>query len=144
MKPSYGQEWGSPYPIHQQQQHHHHHTIVRPLHHHHHCHRHHNHHIIILCPLHHHHHLITCHSHVNPTLTPLPPPNHFNSLSTAVQNEAHHSATLASQEQEYEEVGEGEEEEPVFVLSDEWREFFAKSEAKRKLEKQQANKKRKN
>ena len=41
------------------------------------------------------------------------------------------------QEQEYEREGEGEgedeEEEPMFVLTDEWREFFAKSEAKRKL-----------
>ncbi|OMO77159.1 hypothetical protein CCACVL1_15186 [Corchorus capsularis] len=145
MKPS--QEWRSPYPIHHQH-HHHHHTIVCPLHHHHHhhCHRHHNHHTIILCPLHHHHHLITRHSHVNPTLSPLSQPIHFNSLSTAVQNEADHSATLASQEQEYEEVVQEEEEEvePIFVLSDEWREFFAKSEAKRKLGKQQAKKKRKN
>lgn len=28
---------------------------------------------------------------------------------------------------------EEEEEDPIFVLTDEWREFFAKSEAKRKL-----------
>ncbi|KAJ1286807.1 hypothetical protein BS78_03G380400 [Paspalum vaginatum] len=36
-----------------------------------------------------------------------------------------------------EEVGDDEAEEPVFVLSDEWAEFFAKSEAKRRLAKQQ-------
>lgn len=37
---------------------------------------------------------------------------------------------------EMEEEGEHqkeEEEDPVFVLTDEWREFFAKSEAKRRL-----------
>ncbi|XP_027907028.1 uncharacterized protein LOC114166487 [Vigna unguiculata] len=31
--------------------------------------------------------------------------------------------------------GEEEDDDPVFVLTDEWREFFAKSEARRKLEK---------
>lgn len=41
-------------------------------------------------------------------------------------------------EQEYEQLqeaeeGDDEEDEPIFVLTDEWREFFAKSEAKRKL-----------
>ncbi|KAK6163718.1 hypothetical protein DH2020_000582 [Rehmannia glutinosa] len=35
---------------------------------------------------------------------------------------------------------EKEEEEPIFVLTDEWREFFAKSEAKRRLAKKQAKK----
>ncbi|KAJ4967894.1 hypothetical protein NE237_014595 [Protea cynaroides] len=37
---------------------------------------------------------------------------------------------------------EEEEEEPVFVMTDEWMEFFAKSEAKRRLEKNQAKKKK--
>ena len=32
-----------------------------------------------------------------------------------------------------EDENEEEEEDPIFVLTDEWREFFAKSEAKRKL-----------
>ncbi|KAG4938681.1 hypothetical protein AAZX31_16G082100 [Glycine max] len=36
--------------------------------------------------------------------------------------------------------GEEEEDEPVFVLTDEWREFFAQSEARRKLEKKQGKK----
>lgn len=37
------------------------------------------------------------------------------------------------QEQEHEGLEEEDDDEPVFVLTDEWREFFAKSEAKRKL-----------
>ncbi|KAB2602171.1 histidine-rich protein [Pyrus ussuriensis x Pyrus communis] len=46
---------------------------------------------------------------------------------------------------EYGEVDDGgleeeEDDDPVFVLTDEWKEFFAKSGAKRKLEKQQAKK----
>ncbi|KAK7304535.1 hypothetical protein VNO77_42416 [Canavalia gladiata] len=41
---------------------------------------------------------------------------------------------LISQELEHIELdGEEEDDEPVFVLTDEWREFFAKSEARRKL-----------
>ncbi|XAR60933.1 hypothetical protein NMG60_11034478 [Bertholletia excelsa] len=36
---------------------------------------------------------------------------------------------------------EEDEEDPVFVLTDEWREFFAKSEAKRRSAKKQAKKK---
>ncbi|KAK8541596.1 hypothetical protein V6N13_137802 [Hibiscus sabdariffa] len=76
-------------------------------------------------------------------------PNHANLESTTAQNEAHHSGNPPLQEQEYEELQdikeeEDEEEEPIFVLTDEWREFFAKSEAKRKLEKKQAKKKQKN
>jgi hypothetical protein len=37
------------------------------------------------------------------------------------------------QEQAHEELEEEDDDDPVFVLTDEWREFFAKSEAKRKL-----------
>ncbi|KAG9446080.1 hypothetical protein H6P81_012208 [Aristolochia fimbriata] len=48
--------------------------------------------------------------------------------------------TVAPEEQA-EELDEVEEEEPVYVLTDEWMEFFAKSEAKRKSEKQQKQKK---
>ncbi|KAH0659908.1 hypothetical protein KY290_029459 [Solanum tuberosum] len=36
---------------------------------------------------------------------------------------------------------EDEEEEPIFVLTDEWRDFFAKSEAKRRQAKKHAKKK---
>ncbi|CAL9775207.1 unnamed protein product [Musa acuminata subsp. burmannicoides] len=48
-----------------------------------------------------------------------------------------------SQEQEWNENQVPEGEEDVFVLTDEWMEFFAKSEAKRKLAKQQKKKGRK-
>ncbi|XVE78138.1 hypothetical protein DITRI_Ditri13aG0119900 [Diplodiscus trichospermus] len=129
--------WRPPYPVHH---HHHQPPIILCPHHHHHT---------VLCPLHHHHHLVTCHCHVSPTMAPLPLENHLNSVSTTVQNEAHHSDTLVLQEQEYEREEQGEEEvmeeeeeeeEPIFVLTDEWKEFFAKSEAKRKLEKKQAKK----
>ncbi|CAL4972469.1 unnamed protein product [Urochloa decumbens] len=41
------------------------------------------------------------------------------------------------------EAADDEEEEPVFVLTDEWAEFFAKSDAKRRLAKQQKKKGRK-
>ncbi|CAN4101333.1 unnamed protein product [Withania somnifera] len=39
---------------------------------------------------------------------------------------------------------EDEDEEPIFVLTDEWRDFFAKSEARRRQAKKHAKKKRKN
>ncbi|KAL4324627.1 hypothetical protein GQ457_11G003700 [Hibiscus cannabinus] len=157
MEPSsHCDSWRPPYPVPHHHQpmihHHHHHTTSCPLHHHHHhtisCHlHHHHHHHTISCPVH--HHLITCHSHVSPTLAPLSPQNHANLESTTAQNEAHHSGNPLLQDQEYEELQdikeeEDEEEEPIFVLTDEWREFFAKSEAKRKLEKKQAKKKQKN
>ncbi|XP_021273886.1 SKI/DACH domain-containing protein 1-like isoform X1 [Herrania umbratica] len=134
------ESWRAPCPVSHQHHHHDHHlTILCPHQHHHHR--------TILCPLHHHHHhhLITCHSHVSPALAPLPLQNYLNSGSKTVQNEAHDSGTLVLQEQECEGLEEGEveeeDEEPIFVLTDEWREFFAKSEAKRKLEKKQAKKK---
>ncbi|XP_039021421.1 uncharacterized histidine-rich protein DDB_G0274557-like isoform X2 [Hibiscus syriacus] len=145
MEPSsHCESWRPPYPV----PHHPHPMIHHPRHHHHHY-RHH-HHYTISCPLHHHHHLITCHSHVSPTLAPLPLQNHTNLESTTTQNEAHHcgNPVLEEQEPEYEELQdikeEEEEDEPIFVLTDEWREFFAKSEAKRKLEKKKAKKKQKN
>ncbi|KAJ0110560.1 hypothetical protein Patl1_01542 [Pistacia atlantica] len=52
--------------------------------------------------------------------------------------------TWTLQDQDNKGLVEEEEEaaeEPVFVLTDEWREFFAASEAKRKLAKKQAKKK---
>lgn len=45
---------------------------------------------------------------------------------------------------EEEEEEEDEEQDPVFVLTDEWRDFFAKSEAKRRLAKKQSRKGGKN
>ncbi|EOX93827.1 Uncharacterized protein TCM_002773 [Theobroma cacao] len=134
------ESWRAPYPVSHQHHHHDHHLMIL-------CPHHHHHHRTILCPLHHHHHLITCHSHVSPALAPLPLQNYLNSWSKTVQNEAHNSGTLVLQEQECEGLEEGEveeeDEEPIFVLTDEWREFFAKSEAKRKLEKKQDKKKQK-
>ncbi|KAM6575868.1 hypothetical protein CsatA_024195 [Cannabis sativa] len=49
---------------------------------------------------------------------------------------------FSSEQEDYglEEEEEEEEDELIFVLTDEWRDFFAKSEAKRKLEKKQAKK----
>ncbi|TKY68671.1 hypothetical protein E2542_SST04930 [Spatholobus suberectus] len=48
--------------------------------------------------------------------------------------ETERSVMRISQELEHMELdGEEEDDEPVFVLTDEWRDFFAKSEARRKL-----------
>ncbi|KAL4192587.1 hypothetical protein AMTRI_Chr06g172740 [Amborella trichopoda] len=65
-----------------------------------------------------------------PWPTPYPPP----SATPLAQSE-----TLADAEPSREELedGEEEEEEPVFVMTDEWMEFFAKSEAKRRQEKEE-------
>ncbi|KAF5741290.1 hypothetical protein HS088_TW10G00286 [Tripterygium wilfordii] len=122
---------------------HHHHLFLCPHHHHHHHH-------VIICPHHHnhpmphHHHCLrfntNCEGHI-------PPP--LQNQSTSETNPClpletqFCSSTQTLQEPEHVELEEEEEEdEPVFVLTDEWRDFFAKSEAKRKLEKQQAKKNR--
>ncbi|KAK2406140.1 hypothetical protein P8452_68499 [Trifolium repens] len=52
----------------------------------------------------------------------------------------HHAQSSQEPEEHIELDGDKEDDEPVFVLTDEWREFFAKSQAKRKLEKKQAKK----
>ncbi|KAH6759731.1 hypothetical protein C2S52_009864 [Perilla frutescens var. hirtella] len=50
-------------------------------------------------------------------------------------------ARMVEDEIEKREDEEDEEEgDPMFVLTDEWRDFFAKSEAKRRLAKKQAKK----
>lgn len=49
---------------------------------------------------------------------------------------------LQDLEPDFLEHEEEEDLEDVFVLTDEWREFFAESEAKRKMEKEQKNKHR--
>ncbi|GMH27944.1 hypothetical protein Nepgr_029787, partial [Nepenthes gracilis] len=57
----------------------------------------------------------------------------------------HRSLTQNSPEEvDYDEFGEEADEEPVFVLTDEWAEFFAKSEARRREAKNQAKKQGKN
>nr|XP_010905137.1 LOW QUALITY PROTEIN: forkhead box protein B2 [Elaeis guineensis] len=50
------------------------------------------------------------------------------------------SSALELQQQEWREDQDLEDEEDVFVLTDEWMEFFAKSEAKRRLAKQRKKK----
>ncbi|XP_051227764.1 uncharacterized protein [Lolium perenne] len=58
--------------------------------------------------------------------------------------ESEETALQAGQgEDVYLEGEEEDEEEPVFVLTDEWAEFFAKADAKRKLAKKQKKKDRK-
>ncbi|KAL7116226.1 hypothetical protein ACP275_04G229800 [Erythranthe tilingii] len=63
------------------------------------------------------------------------PPNPNLSFLDNQLNQSLHDSTM--KQDEIEEVEEEEEEEEaIFVLTDEWRDFFAKSEAKRKLAKQ--------
>ncbi|XP_042517707.1 polyadenylate-binding protein 1-B-like [Macadamia integrifolia] len=64
--------------------------------------------------------------------------NHQNQAVSACEDDENSGVQL---NEEWNEELE-EEEEPVFVMTDEWVEFFAKSEAKRGLEKQQAKKKK--
>ncbi|KAL2319299.1 hypothetical protein Fmac_028268 [Flemingia macrophylla] len=92
------------------------------------------------CPLRRHCHHCPLHNphFAKPYLTPLP---HFASfpLQTEPPQLPISSDARISQELERTELGgEEEDDEPVFVLTDGWREFFAKSEARRKLEKKQA------
>ncbi|KAL5798706.1 hypothetical protein ACOSQ2_003526 [Xanthoceras sorbifolium] len=122
-----------------------------------HHHHHHHHHHLIFCPLHshyhHHHHYLNCHSCVNFTFVPLPPPQYSkpagavplqNEFNLESDNTLSEDVTQMLQEQEHgglDEAGE-DDDKPIFVLTDEWREFFAASEAKRKLgEKKKAKKK---
>ncbi|XP_004510247.1 uncharacterized protein [Cicer arietinum] len=81
------------------------------------------------CPLRRHcHH---CPLHFSPSLIP--------QTQTQSHNQNQNQPQHAQISQELEHIvldGDEEDDEPVFVLTDEWREFFAKSEAKRKLEKQ--------
>ncbi|XP_059660086.1 uncharacterized protein LOC132306637 [Cornus florida] len=123
--------------------HHHHHNplfLCRRRHHHHH------HHISPHCPLHGHllqpnRSPLTCPKFTFPPnpepAESVPSPNSTNQLNLQLPD------VLIVQE-ENEELDVEDEEEPIFVLTDEWREFFAKSEAKRRLEKKQARKKGKN
>ncbi|XP_031098742.1 forkhead box protein B2-like [Ipomoea triloba] len=120
----------------------------------------HNHHRHHLCPRHHHQHLhivpncplhsllLKPPSHHSPSCPLFSPfPNHLNpqpvssSQFSAISNlpvpfPLH---AMMMQEENLEEEPD-EEEEPIFVLTDEWRDFFAKSEAKRREAKKQAKK----
>ncbi|KAH7837698.1 hypothetical protein Vadar_016864 [Vaccinium darrowii] len=115
------------------------------------AHRHHHHHCPHPPPHHHHYHIhfsphCPLHSRLlQPNTHTLPCPSSIpfldqSKLHIPEHGETHPSDVLMNQEGN-EEVFEEDEEEPVFVLTDEWREFFAKSEAKRRLEKKQARKK---
>ncbi|KAL5226883.1 hypothetical protein ABZP36_015148 [Zizania latifolia] len=136
-----------------------------PSPHHHYYHHHHRLHLH-LDPRHHHHiNIRLCH-HLHSTrppapVPPPPPPIHHHPTAAAPWQQAAETLHAAGPndrpqveasseleqpalhlEQGEEEilVGEEEEEEPVFVLTDEWAEFFAKSEAKRALAIQQKKK----
>ncbi|KAL3531077.1 hypothetical protein ACH5RR_010399 [Cinchona calisaya] len=154
---------------------HHHHHKNNPIHHHHHHHHFYlspncplHGYMMTLYSKTHHHHSPTCpsfaSSHLQPrnpetiASVPIPFPNPFNlqpiepkesdfnniNTTPGVMNKEYEE--LEEEEQQHmEEEDEEEEEDPVFVLTDEWREFFAKSEAKRRLAKKQAKiNKRKN
>ncbi|WCJ37962.1 hypothetical protein M5689_019050 [Euphorbia peplus] len=94
-------------------------------HHRHLCHHHH-------CCRHHHHHHYNWHN-LCPRISP-----HLN-----FDRETPASVSLVEEEPKQNEFDNEDEQEddPIFVLTDEWRDYFAKSEAKRKLEKQLAKKK---
>ncbi|XP_047333285.1 SKI/DACH domain-containing protein 1-like [Impatiens glandulifera] len=129
------------------------------LHHHHHHHHHHPHHHFHIhfspnCPF---HSRLLQPNIVRPeSLTADSCSVPFNSQTSRIQD-THPSNSLlfingekdnltVEQEVEEEEEVEYEEEEeddPVFVLTDEWREFFAQSEAKRRLAKKEAKRKSK-
>ncbi|KAF9688423.1 hypothetical protein SADUNF_Sadunf02G0195700 [Salix dunnii] len=131
--------------------HHPHHPLCQRHHHHHHhhphllcSHQHHHHHPHLLCSHHlHHHHQSSCPLHVSagfalqaaqhpkPILSyPLVKDLNLDSITS---KETSAPVAQVLQEPECDALEEEEEDDPVFVLTDEWREFFARSEAKRKL-----------
>ncbi|KAJ6338965.1 hypothetical protein OIU76_008433 [Salix suchowensis] len=133
------------------QRHHHHPHLLCSHHHHHHHHHHHPH---LLCS-HQHPHQSSCPLHVSPGFAlqaaqhpkpilsyPLVKDLNLDSI-TSKEISAPDAQVLQEPECDALEEEEEEEDDPIFVLTDEWREFFARSEAKRKLEKQQGKKKEK-
>ncbi|KAF5193436.1 hypothetical protein FRX31_016987 [Thalictrum thalictroides] len=131
--------------------HHHHFRLLHCSHHHHH--HHHNQHHHPLCILKPHYLLPTTHNPVfhpnlHTTLCPLrytsPPPPIPSQAQFTIPVSTPEISNLEVLEEpqlwQEEDVDEGEEEgdEPMFVMTDEWMEFFAKSEEKRRLEKKQA------
>ncbi|KAI3926088.1 hypothetical protein MKW98_028224 [Papaver atlanticum] len=154
---------------HHHPQHHHHHHHPHHIHHHHHphhLHHHHQHHLggqnFNPCI----HHNLTSHPNLNNHFRPchnfppfLPPPSTIpcglqSGTSVTVPGTLSMETSSGFNEQqgldyqfvheEYQlEEEQEEEEEAMYVMTDEWLEFFAKSEAKRKLEKQQAKLKKK-
>ena len=138
-------------PPHPPHHHHHHHRLhlrLDPGHHHRiHIHlRHHAAHLLpAAAPCAHHHH------HASVPLPPPHPPTAAEGPLAGPQGEAARDAEEpAPQAERGEEVYLGqeeewgeEEEEPVFVLTEEWAEFFAKADAKRRLAKQQRKNRKK-
>ncbi|CAM8959279.1 unnamed protein product [Rhodiola kirilowii] len=118
--------------------------------HHHHHHHHHDHHNCIHkkhhlnCAHHHHHHHICHHSAAGPPHAPQPPRTAHPLLTPNTEASLHFSNSdlvdeVLMQEEVDNEEREGlDDDDPVFVMTDEWKEFFAKSEARRRLAKQQA------
>ncbi|KAH9603666.1 hypothetical protein KSS87_009242 [Heliosperma pusillum] len=121
-------------PHHHHRRHHHHHHHLS-----HHCHHHHQHMLLHPCnsslnPHHSHHHVILhhCCAHHNPITNPKPalplslpntPP--FPASSTSIHTQILHDDEANKLEDE-------EDEELIFVMTDEWRDFFAKSDARRR------------
>ncbi|CAO2824463.1 unnamed protein product [Amaranthus hypochondriacus] len=115
--------------------HHHHHHLHHQHHHHHHLHHHHYHHVQCQCAVPEQNY----HSHYPNSISL---PLHTNPNLGVSGSEVSH--TLPDTQnfiddglEEYEEL---EDEDPIYVMTDEWREFFAKSEAKRREAKKQAKK----
>ncbi|XP_017238956.1 uncharacterized protein LOC108211781 [Daucus carota subsp. sativus] len=111
--------------------------------HHHHCHHHHHHHHPLLphCPIH-----CSQLSKLNPNIAHFLP---FSPLNFCKDSNFKVSDGLQAANEDTQLILEGDgkgleaedEVEYAFVLTDEWKEFFAKSEAKRRLAKKQAKKK---
>ncbi|KNA20710.1 hypothetical protein SOVF_049990 [Spinacia oleracea] len=121
-------------------------------------HHHHHHHLLFIHPsslssphhhlhLHHHHH----HYHVLPQSNNIPQnpnsnfcPNLINPPPQIPEPEAPPTSqyTLNFKDDDHDEFEEvlDEDEDPIFVMTDEWREFFAKSEARRRAAKKLAKK----
>lgn len=125
--------------------------------HHHHCH---HHHLLLLHPAshhqHHHHHVLPyfplnpklnfCPNLINPPpqipqpAVPLASHNNPNSGFSGFEVPDSSQDTQNFQDDGLDEFEEVEDEEPIFVMTDEWREFFAKSEARRREAKMLARK----
>ncbi|KAI5422952.1 hypothetical protein KIW84_046104 [Lathyrus oleraceus] len=93
------------------------------------------------CRLHHHnHHCPHCplrrHCHHCPLHNNNPSHSSSHNFTSPPPLQTQNLPPLAQISQEPERIvfdGVEEDDEPVFVMTDEWREFFAKSEARRKL-----------
>ncbi|XP_071696463.1 uncharacterized protein [Rutidosis leptorrhynchoides] len=116
------------------------------IHHHNHNHNHHHLQLSPNCPLHGHllsPHVCPIHTLNTPiisNLTSIPNPNFTLSIPSLETNTANSISQPLMMQEMNEEYDDDDEEEVIYVLTDEWKEFFAKSEAKRRLAKKQAKK----